>query len=388
MDQILEKLPLIIGVTGHRDLREEDIADLEAAVAGVFVRLRRDYLGRRSKTPIVVLSALAEGADQLVARVAVAHGDEVIAPLPLPIAEYRQDFEHGIKPDAAARFDEWLASGLKTPIMPFVGDATSASIDDPARRAEQYRAVGLFIARHCDVLIALWDGIAELQGGTEELKDGGTADIVDLKLNGNRRPVPGTARACLDAPEIGPVIHIVTPRVTGPEGPGAVSVKPWGRELEVLGTDDPDGAKAIGEMAEGEETIHESSRDKLQKDAKLWREFSAQISLNVAFNCAAARLLGSRRGGAGVDKCLDDLFSDAKFVCDTAARDAGLATAPRWCRLYALADALAQKWRGTFKHVWLWMFALGFFALLCFETFAHLAPSLKEGVEVLCIISL
>ncbi|HEY4403702.1 MAG TPA: hypothetical protein VGN55_03535, partial [Xanthobacteraceae bacterium] len=68
MQPLPDRLPLVIGVTGHRDLREQDVARLEAEVAGIIARLRHDYLEDDGETPIIVLSALAEGADRLVAR--------------------------------------------------------------------------------------------------------------------------------------------------------------------------------------------------------------------------------------------------------------------------------------------------------------------------------
>jgi hypothetical protein len=61
---------LVIGATGHRDLRDEDVPGLEDAVAAIFDRIRERY----PHTPLVLLSALAEGADRLAARVAVSKG--------------------------------------------------------------------------------------------------------------------------------------------------------------------------------------------------------------------------------------------------------------------------------------------------------------------------
>ena len=58
-------LPLVIGVTGHRDLCQQDVAALEDAVRNCLRELR----GICPNTPFVLLSPLAEGADRLVARV-------------------------------------------------------------------------------------------------------------------------------------------------------------------------------------------------------------------------------------------------------------------------------------------------------------------------------
>src|SRR6516225_11001210 len=105
MQPLPDRLPLVIGVTGHRDLREADVPRLETEVARVIAALRADYLQNDAETPIIVLAALAEGADRLVARVALALGARLIAPLPMPPEEYRRDFEPGLAPGNVAEFD-------------------------------------------------------------------------------------------------------------------------------------------------------------------------------------------------------------------------------------------------------------------------------------------
>src|ERR1700719_1046478 len=180
MVEIPYRLPLVIGATGHRDLRDEDIPALRRAVAVAIKRLKRDYLdcpcilcrlcrlwgvGRLLRrwdlccdheTPIIVLSSLAEGADRLIAEVAMEHGAKLIAPLPMPLDEYRHDFNPGLKPDAAVGFDRLREEAIATPVMRFVGDNRPDNVKEEARRALQYREVGIFIVRHCHVLIGLW----------------------------------------------------------------------------------------------------------------------------------------------------------------------------------------------------------------------------------------
>jgi hypothetical protein len=80
---------LIVGVTGHRMLREAELPGLRAQVQAFFLDLRARY----PDLPLVLLSSLAEGSDQLAAQVAIELGVRVIAPLPMPIEQYRADFE-------------------------------------------------------------------------------------------------------------------------------------------------------------------------------------------------------------------------------------------------------------------------------------------------------
>ena len=70
-------------------------------------------------------------------------------------------------------------------------------------RQDQYAAVGEFIARHCQVLIALWDGKPGQRGGTGE--------VVELKLKGTpSQTAPGRGPPAT-VPR-GPVFHITVPR--------------------------------------------------------------------------------------------------------------------------------------------------------------------------------
>ena len=82
-------IPLVLGVTGHRDLRPEDRDRLKDKVRSVLQDLQTEFARR----PLLLLSPLAEGADRLVAEVALELGAELIAPLPLPREEYEKDFE-------------------------------------------------------------------------------------------------------------------------------------------------------------------------------------------------------------------------------------------------------------------------------------------------------
>ena len=79
--------PLIIGVTGHRDLCEHHVALLETALAREVARVRERY----PHSSLVLLSPLAEGADRAAARVALKAGVRLIAPLPLPLELYEAD---------------------------------------------------------------------------------------------------------------------------------------------------------------------------------------------------------------------------------------------------------------------------------------------------------
>jgi len=374
MEPLPDRLPLVIGVTGHRDLREQDVPQLEREVASIIAGLRRDYLGRDGETPIVVLSSLAEGADRLVARVALAQGARLVAPMPMPIDEYRRDFEPGLSPGNAAEFDALLAQAIATPVIPFLPGNSLASVrEDNAKRSEQYRAVGLFIVRHASILIALWDG------ADGKMSAGGTAEVVSFKRRGIPLAVSGSARVSLDASEVGPVIHVVTPRRKEGNATREVSVGTWGpavirqygggllrRALRSAGTFI---ANVLGR--EGTDGRSRLSADE-RRELDAWETFEALIRLTVQFNREAAALAAPSHQHR-VNTSLDAMFAGAEpsgIDTDTAKRQV-MERAPRWCRMYAIADTLAQGRQHEFRRDWMYVYACALLAFLCFALFSH-----------------
>lgn len=81
--------PAAIGVTGHRDLREEDLPALAQQITQALMDLAKQHAGQS----LVLWTGLAEGADRLAARCAWQAGWQVGAVLALPVDEFEQDFE-------------------------------------------------------------------------------------------------------------------------------------------------------------------------------------------------------------------------------------------------------------------------------------------------------
>jgi hypothetical protein len=158
------RAPLVIGVTGHRDLRPEDVPRLEEVVGQVIKKLKEDS----PNTPLVLLSALAEGADRLVAGVALALGARLIVPLPMPRQIYETDFSTA---KSKGDYEKLLARAGHPIELPLLHGVTEAEIREqgPARDC-QYEQAGAFIVRQSHLLIALWDGkYRNLVGGTSRV---------------------------------------------------------------------------------------------------------------------------------------------------------------------------------------------------------------------------
>ncbi|GAA4861748.1 hypothetical protein [Luteimonas vadosa] len=161
---------LVVGVTGHRKLRDADIDRVKEQVRAFFLDLQARY----PETPLLLLSPLAEGADGLVADVAFELGLRVIAPLPLPVELYREDFD---EPGARERFEQRLARA-EVLVLPLHEDGLGSPAVPGAARDRQYAEAGFFVSRHCHVLLALWDG-------RDQESLGGTSHVVRFHLHGD-----------------------------------------------------------------------------------------------------------------------------------------------------------------------------------------------------------
>lgn len=132
-----------IGVTGHQTLPEAARIHAERAI--------EELLGGQS-APVIGLSSLAEGADQIFADVLLRSGGTLHAVIPCwgyvsAIAEAsRQNY---LRLLSAAR------------------SVTTLAYASPSEQA--FDAAGQYIVEHCDLLVAVWDGQpARGLGGTAD----------------------------------------------------------------------------------------------------------------------------------------------------------------------------------------------------------------------------
>lgn len=203
------RMPITIGVTGHRLIAAADLPAVEKAVGSILDTLK----AKAPQTPLLLLSGLAEGADRLVARIAMEkHGAELCAVLPMSVEDYRLDFA---TPESKAEFDRLLASAqlVVTP------DSRGTKVDrlSSAERKAGYAGAGEWIALNSHLLIALWDG-EDARG------KGGTAEIVAAKLRGRCRDDGRCGPLHYD--EGGAVAHVMTPR-EGKPPPTAAGTIAW-----------------------------------------------------------------------------------------------------------------------------------------------------------------
>lgn len=163
------RLPFVlsVGITGHRieALPEGAVEPAIERIESALVQLRQGALDLYAKERqffsdapprLLVISPLADGADQIAAEIALNLGFELQALLPFDRDTYRTTLHNS----GLRRFDE------------LVGRAACV-LELPGERDDQMKAfamAGRGTVAHCDVLLALWDGLPPRgRGGTGEI---------------------------------------------------------------------------------------------------------------------------------------------------------------------------------------------------------------------------
>jgi hypothetical protein len=168
---------LRIGITGTRHISPEQLLRITEQIT-VFLRNIKDEVTRIAVSPeaqsvygdapqtrLVSLSPLAEGSDRLLAKVALEQGFTLICPLPFARSEYEKDFQS----EESKNEFRTLLSRAEPSVLELDGDRGEA-------QDSSYEAVGRYVVRNCDILVAIWDG--------KPAKGlGGTADIVRFAVN-------------------------------------------------------------------------------------------------------------------------------------------------------------------------------------------------------------
>ena len=147
-----------IGVTGHQKIAHpENWTWVESELKEVLSRF---------EPPLIGLSCLASGADQLFARAILEVGGQLHAILPFP--GYEDVFE------GEARFE----------YLNLLDKATATVCLERTGRSDEeaYWLAGKALVEQSDVLIAVWDGMP-----AEGL--GGTGDVVSFALRANIRVI-------------------------------------------------------------------------------------------------------------------------------------------------------------------------------------------------------
>lgn len=229
-------VPLVVAVAGHRDPRPQDIPILRER----FCSLIKELLDTLPNTPLLLLNGLAEGMDTEAAELFLelisehrqlhphAPQHRLVGALPKPRRLYlEEDFENGSS--GRARLEALLSrcdavldgdncSELAIP-LPERGEKHDAW--DPRCYGRQ----GIFLVRHCYLLIAFSNGL-------DSGKIGGTSQTVAMQ-RGEVYPLFLQVDEVIAAREPGVVVEITTPRVSDQEPLCPVGhVRYWSENLD------------------------------------------------------------------------------------------------------------------------------------------------------------
>jgi len=169
------RLPFVlsVGVTGHRKeaLPADWCVDIEGRIRSALTLLVDSAEAVHAQeapfyddqpTRLLFISPLADGADQIAARVALELGFELHVILPFDRETYRRELADD---ESRAMFDELV-------------DQSSCILELPGEHedpADAYVMTGRATIAHCDVMLAIWDGLPPRGRG-------GTGDVVELAV--------------------------------------------------------------------------------------------------------------------------------------------------------------------------------------------------------------
>ena len=178
-------VPIVLGVTGHRDIPKEDVAKLSLAT----LEILRNITELTPNSPHILISCLAEGADRIAAHCALDFGWALGVVLPSSIESYELDFNSTQSKDEFRTLIK-AASWVET--------APSEHLQKP-----DYLAAGIRMMQQSQLLIAYWNGMSTgLQGGTSDLVEKFKSEI----------PVSGDRLLGNSPPDARPVVHVMTRR--------------------------------------------------------------------------------------------------------------------------------------------------------------------------------
>ena len=219
--------PLIISVTGHRDLTEDGKRRIREGVDALVKQIEENY----PETKIIVMSALAEGADREFANAFLEKKITVAPVFPTDVETYKKTFLGiGHTKESDEEFEKILEDeNTLTPCIISHGNVNEV---------EGFRRLSAFLVGNSHILMAAWDGwTTNYNGGaigTVKMACGGIGSDL-LPFIPPKSPVtedPRTIAHYLNSGEDVLVYWVKVDRATEQEyGEGAKLCIPEGRDI-------------------------------------------------------------------------------------------------------------------------------------------------------------
>ena len=169
------RLPFVlsVGVTGHRKeaLPAETCEDLQDRIRSALTLLVDGAAAVHAQEApfysdeplrLLFISPLADGSDQIAARVAVELGFELHVVLPFAKATYRRELADD---QSRSKFDELLKKASCVLELP----------GEHEQPMDAYVMTGRATIAHCDLMLGVWDGLPPRGRG-------GTAEVIELAV--------------------------------------------------------------------------------------------------------------------------------------------------------------------------------------------------------------
>jgi hypothetical protein len=344
------KIPITLGVTGHQDLREAEKERLSQSVRQIFQFLKKHY----PHTPLQLFSALAEGADRLVAQVALEEQVELIVPLPIPLDLYLQDFQTPeSKSEFMALFNHAKENKQVFKLNLLEGISEEKLQTDSEARRQQAALAGAYIARHSHILIALWDG--------RHLNETGeTAQVVHFKRTGDMKNLPKRYKpqhGPLDEPDTGPVCHLITSRESHEQAFACAG------EIEVL-------------------LPHQNNKNHFNDLEPL---LSNNLSLLNRFNQDVVRYGNASKLQNRIRKGQKYLLADTPLWQDLVSLSPAFQT---MLGVYSTANTLARHFQSRIRLLTWLVLGIGFAMLSCYGWYTSIATHLPALIGYFILFSI
>jgi hypothetical protein len=327
-----------VGITGHRaeslvaaeNLRTEIAKALEQLkAAAIAVRVASSAFFAPQPPRFLFVSPLADGADQIGAELALELGFELHAVLPFSRERTREDMPDQ---ESRTRFDTLLERS--TCVLELPGDETHT--------LEAYVMAGRATVAHCDVLIAVWDGLPPRGRG-------GTGEVVRFAFD----------RAT-------PVVHV-------PVGEPTETVLRWSAFEPAIVTrhEDPANVRSLdpeqllstltGLLAPPPDEQEQQFIRLFQRECR--RRLRARIEYPLLLAAAGVSRLRAQHWRPSISSRHTQLeWEEFDAACQRAqCVTAPIATLEQW---YEWADSLAAHYAQSYRSGHVFNFVLGAFAVL------------------------
>ena len=357
---------LSVGVTGHRadvlrDASVDALRDRVRETLELIARAGADLLEKerdcfaRGPCQLRFVSPIADGADQIAAEIALELGWELEAILPFERSAYRASLAND---GGKAGFDTLIERSISVLELP----------GDPTHGLDAYVMTGRATVAHCDVLIAVWDGLPPRGRG-------GTGEVVQFAL------ARGTA-----------IIHVPLDQTAEPRllwsafDPAVVTLADDAEVTREVGREEVDALLSgllMPPPSEQEQRFYKRFR------AEHLRRFRARIEYPLLLSAAGVRRFRARDlTGNHADEQTRDEWRRYRAGCAEAHNL--LAPIDELEHAYSWADGLATHFAQTYRSGHIFNFLLGGVAV-CLGLATFMAPRLKfeeAGLELLITLAI